>query len=492
MSERSAAAPVAVTNGPSAFLVPRLATAFIFALCWLPQAHGGPYALEPYSGSDGSIAGPQGPTPPNIVLIIGDDQSWTDFGFMGHEAIETPHIDRLAREGLVFRRGYVPTALCRPSLATMVTGLYAHQHMVVGNDPWIPPDGLGLAYGDNPRYRVLNRRVIERIEAVPTLPRLLAEGGYVSFQAGKWWEGSYERGGFTAGMTHGDPDRGGRHGDVGLEIGRQGLGPMFDFIESVEGRPFFIWYAPFLPHTPHNPPERLLAKYRTAGRPIELARYYAMCEWFDETVGTLLDHLESNGLDENTLVVFITDNGWIQRTPETPVPEGWRTSFAPRSKQSPYEGGVRTPILLRWPGTLEPGEREALASSIDLAPTILAAAGLEPPPSLPGVDLLALARGEAPARDTLFGEGFAHDIADVDNPAASLLYRWCIEGRWKLVTTHTGRLGRAAALHPDLGRAPELYDLERDPHETRNLAEVYPEVARRLMRKLDGWWSGRD
>ena len=100
--------------------------------------------------------------------------------------------------------------------------------------------------------------------------------------------------------------------------------------------------------------------------------------------------------------------------------------------------------------------------------------------------------GATPARDTLFGEGFAHDIADVDDPAASLLYRWCIEGRWKLVVTHTGRLGRAAALHPNLGRAPELYDLERDPHETRNLAEANPDVARRLLAKLDGWWSGGD
>ncbi len=467
-----------------------LAAAVVVSLCWLPLAFGGPNDLRESSDPMGMIAVPQSATPPNIVLIIGDDQSWTDFGFMGHEVIETPRIDRLARQGMLFRRGYVPTALCRPSLATIVTGRYAHQHRIVGNDPWIRQEEQGPRYGDDPRYRALNRRLIARIDAIPTLPRLLAEGGYVSFQSGKWWEGGYARGGFTAGMTHGDPDRGGRHGDIGLEIGRPGLQPVFDFIETADNQPFFVWYAPLLPHMPHDPPERLLAKYRQPGRPIELARYYAMCELFDETVGALLDHLETNELSENTLVVFVADNGWIQRTPETPVPDGWRASFAPRSKQSPYEGGIRTPILLRWPGVIEPGESQALASSIDLVPTILAAADRAIPRSLPGVDLLSLARGEAPARDTLFGEGFAHDIADVDDPEASLLYRWCIEGRWKLVVTHTGRLGRAAALHPNLGRAPELYDLESDPHETRNLAEVHPDVTGRLMAKLGRWWTG--
>ena len=99
---------------------------------------------------------------------------------------------------------------------------------------------------------------------MPTLPRLLAPKGYLSFQAGKWWGGSYKRGGFTHGMTHGDPARGGRHGDAGLAIGRQGIKPVTLFIELARRRkaPFFLWYAPMMPHQPHNPPERLLAHYR--------------------------------------------------------------------------------------------------------------------------------------------------------------------------------------------------------------------------------------
>src|SRR5690606_33882598 len=103
---------------------------------------------------------------------------------------------------------------------------------------------------------------------------------------------------------------------------------------------------------------------------IHTARYWAMCEWFDETCGTLLDHLDTRGLTENTLVIYVTDNGWIQ-DPEAP-------SYAPRSKRSPYDGGLRTPILIRWPAKLAPTRIEKPVSSLDIAPTVLRACGLEP------------------------------------------------------------------------------------------------------------------
>ena len=425
---------------------------------------------------------------PNVLLIISDDQTWTDFGFMGHSAIETPHIDALAQQGAVFTRGYVPTALCRPSLATIVTGLHAHQHGIVGNDPAIPLDLQGPTYWDDPRYRDLNERLRARIEQVPTLPRLLGEHGYESFQSGKWWEGSYRRGGFTSGMTHGDPDRGGRHGDDGLTIGRTGLQPIFDFIDEAGDDPFFVWYAPFLPHWPHDPPARLLEKYVAAERPIELSRYYAMCEWFDETVGELLSHLDDKGHSGDTLVVLVTDNGWIQRTPETEVPSGWELAFAPRSKQSPYDGGTRTPIILRWPGVIEPARYETLVSSIDIAPTILAAAGADTPPEMSGVNLLDIVRGVPVDRTAIFGEGFAHDIADIDDPRKSLLYRSCIEGRFKLLLSYDGQVGRYKVVHPQTRQQVELYDLEADPFETRNLAEEHPKIVARLSGRIADWW----
>lgn len=427
----------------------------------------------------------------NVLLIIGDDIAWTDYGFMGHPHIRTPSLDRLARESAVFRRGYVPTALCRPSLATIITGRYPHEHGITGNDPAIPERLRGGNRREDPDYLGLREALVRRIERVPTLPRVLAEHGYASLQTGKWWEGSYARGGFTHGMTHGDPQRGGRHGDEGLSIGRSGLEPIRRFLDRQRGnRPFFIWYAPFLPHTPHNPPERLLSKYRREDRPLELARYYAMCEWFDETCKEVLSLLDERGLRENTLVAYVADNGWTQRTPHTQVPDAWNQRFAPRSKQSPNEAGVRTPILLRWPGRIEPGEVDMLASSIDLAPTILAACGVEPPERLPGIDLAEAIRSVDLRRTAIYGEGFAHDIADLNRPAASLLFRWCINGRWKLIVPHSGRVGRYAAVHEEHRReGVQLYDLHEDPHEQHNLAGERTEMVRDLQAQLDHWWK---
>jgi uncharacterized sulfatase len=188
---------------------------------------------------------------------------------------------------------------------------------------------------------------------------LLAERGYQCLQTGKWWEGDpVENGGFTAAMTHGDVKRGGRHGDVGLKIGREGLAPIAKFLDDCGDKPFFVWYAPMLPHTPHNPPERILKKYTHEGRSPHVAKYFAMCEWFDETCGELLNLLEKRNLSENTLVIYVTDNGWIQN-PDAP-------NYAPKSKRSPYDGGLRTPVMLRWPEKIKPHrDDKTLVSSID-------------------------------------------------------------------------------------------------------------------------------
>jgi len=387
--------------------------------------------------------------PPNVVMIISDDQAWTDFGFMGHPEIETPHLDALARRSVVFERGYVPSSLCRPSLATMITGLYPHEHGITGNDP---PKGAE------------RERMLRHIEAATTLPKLLAPLGYRSLQTGKWWEGNCRCGGFTDGMTHGDRERGGRHGDDGLKIGRQTMQPIYDFVEACGDEPFFLWYAPFLPHTPHNPPERLLKKYRRDGKSVHVAKYHAMCEWFDETCGQLLDHLRAKGLEQDTLVVFVTDNGWIQR----PNARG----YARRSKRSPYEGGVRTPILVSWPGRIEPGRREQLASSIDLAPTILRACGAEVPAAMSGRDL----RDTGSDRGSVYGETFSHDVADLDRPTKGLQFRWMIRDGWKLIAPHAA------------GAKAELYHLADDPHERRDLAARHPERVAALQRALDAWW----
>ncbi len=411
---------------------------------------------------------------PNIVMIVGDDQGWGDYSFMGHAHIRTPHIDKLAAEGLTFRHGYVPSSLCRPSLASMITGLYPHQHRITSNDPPLPSGKAGRLAEQDAMFLAQRQEMIAHFEKVPTLPKLLGQPGYVSFQSGKWWEGNACRCGFTEGMTHGDPKRGGRHGDVGLKIGREGLKEVFDFIDSAakENQPFYIWYAPLMPHTPHNPPERLLAKYRDKTDSPFVAKYWAMCEWFDETVGELVSHVDNLGLSDNTLVVYLHDNGWIQD------PSADR--YAPKSKRSPYDGGLRTPIILRWKGHIAPRSSDTLVLSIDLPPTLLSAVGQKPTAEMQGLNLLddhALKN-----RSTIFGEIYEHNAVDIHVPVSSLQYRWLVSDHWKLIVPAPQRIPN--------GRV-ELYNLARDPQEETNLSEQHPSEVTRLTLLLNRWWPGR-
>ena len=412
---------------------------------------------------------------PNVLLIISDDQAWGDYGFMGHPHIETPHLDKLASESLTYTRGYVAAPLCRPSLASIFSGKYVHQHGITGNDPRLPA-GKKRGGRANPALAKFYETLMDRIDDDPGLAHLLGRAGYLSLQTGKWWEGDpTKRGGFTHAMTHGDPKRGGRHGDAGLKISREGIAPITDFIAEAKAKkkPFFIWHAPFLPHTPHNPPERLFKKYEGKTDSRFVARYWAMCDWFDETCGELLGHLDQEGLRENTIVLYVTDNGWIQSANSG--------RFAARSKQSPYEGGVRTPIMMRWPagGVKQRFDEETLVSAIDLAPTILKACGLEVPASMPGLDLrdhASLAK-----RNAIFGAAYHHDVTDVDKPNLSVKTRFTVKGDWKLLQHHEGATP---------GVAVELFNVKADPHEKNDLAAKQPGIVTALTRQLDAWWPG--
>ena len=408
-----------------------------------------------------------GAPPPNIVMIISDDQKWDDYGFMGHAQVQTPHLDRLAKESLSFQRGYVPSSLCCPSLASIITGLYPHQHKVTSNDPPMPAGIRPRQFQASAAFEQGREVMSQHLERAGTLPRMLQAKGYLSLQTGKWWQKHYSRGGFTHGMT-----QGGRHGDKGLDIGRKTLEPIRSFIAEAQQqqKPFLVWYAPMMPHDPHTPPERFLAKYRDNTPSLPLAKYWAMVEWFDETCGELLKMIEQPGLRENTIVVYVTDNGWIT-DPKT-------GRYAPKSKQSPYDGGLRTPILLRWPGHAKAEMSPHLASSLDIAPTLWRAAGLEPSEEMPGINLLDEAALKA--RHSLKGECFTHNFVDMQVPASSLRWRWIIEGNLKLIVPNP-------AQEPE-GRV-ELYDLAADPQETADLAAQRAGDVQRLRASLDAWWK---
>jgi uncharacterized sulfatase len=391
---------------------------------------------------------------PNVVLIISDDQGFGDYGFMGHPLIKTPNLDKLAGESALFTRGYVTTALCCPSLSTMLTGMYPHQHGYTGNDP---------AKGGN------RNTWIERFRKLPQLPALLGKAGYLSLQTGKYWQGDPSVSGFTDSM--GDT---GRHGGQALAIGRQTMKPIYDFIAKAQSqsKPFFVWYAPFMPHEPHTPPERLLAKYKDKTADLKQAKYFAMCEWLDETCGELLKHIDDKGLRDNTVVVFLADNGWSQGV------KGFRGS-----KLTIWEQGVRQPIMIRWPGKAAPRrDEERLASNIDLAPTILAAAGLPAPETMAGINLLD--DKATAARKAIFLEDFAHNMAAPDAPEKTLEARAVVFGDWKLVVAQApAKAGAKPATEV------YLFNLKNDPKEAENLATANPQKVEQLTKLLNEWWD---
>ena len=227
-----------------------------------------------------------------------------------------------------------------------------------------------------------------------------------------------------------------------------------------------------------------LGRYLTPGRPERIARYYAMVEWLDETVGELLEFLDKKSLS-NTVVLYVADNGWITTEDRADQP-------AARAKMSPYEMGVRTPIMIRWPGKIEPGRDDrTLVSSIDLVPTILQAAGIERPANLPGISLLdteALHR-----RKQVFGSTFAHTAVNVLDPVANLKYRTVVrEDGWKLVLPYALNRGVTHMIRGQIADwmrfEAELYNVLEDPHETNDLASEHAELVEELRAALQDWW----
>ncbi|MGI9471175.1 MAG: sulfatase-like hydrolase/transferase, partial [Rubripirellula sp.] len=443
---------------------------------------------------------------PNVVLIISDDQKYSDFGFMGHEAVQTPNLDRLARDAATYPNGYVPSSVCRPSLVTLLTGLYPHQHGVHFNHP--PPGfakltkspEIGKAEFDHKR-----ERGAELITLVPTLPRLMAAQGYRCFQTGKYWEGHWRNAGFTEGMTIAEPSGGPYgdkqlangewvahgNGDHGLAIGRQTMQPIEDFLDDVEQTPFLLWYAPFLPHTPHDSPQRFFDLYsadeRVAKHEIP---YFAAISQFDDTVGQLMDSIARRGLTDNTLFVFVVDNGW-EPDVERYVAHRQEWDHTKQSKRSPFDAGLRTPILLSWQGVIQRGTHLAPVSSVDLVPTILSATTLTVPNAkFPGRDLWASATGAKTLSDQvpIFGELYPGDASVLREPARDVAYRWIRQGHHKLIVPR--RSGGSAPWNGYL-MAPALYDVVEDPNERINRISdpALATITRTLTTTLDRWWS---
>jgi arylsulfatase A-like enzyme len=426
---------------------------------------------------------------PNIVLIMTDDQGYGDFGITGNPVLETPHLDRLAREGAGMSAFYV-SPVCSPTRAALLTGRHNYRTRVVDT------------------FR--GRSMMEPDEV--TVAEVLREAGYATGIFGKWHLGDNHplrpsEQGFEESLIH----RGGGLGQPSepFENDRRYTDPILfhnnrqvqaqgyctdvyftaalEFIErsTARPRPFFAYIAPNAPHSPyHDVPPALYEKYRrkdlssvllgNARDADTVARVFAMVENIDDNIGRLLGELERRGLASNTLVIFLNDNGPNTRRYVGPL-RGMKSEV--------YEGGIRSPLFMRWPARLRPGATsDRIAAHIDVMPTLLEAAGVAAPAGvkLDGRSFLPLLEGRSvpwPDRTLVFQ---AHR-GDTPVPFHNAAIR---NQRWKLL--HASGSGRET-IPPTI--AYELYDMSADPGERHNLAAAHPEIVAELRRAYDAWFA---
>ncbi len=440
--------------------------------------------------------------PPNVILVLVDDMGWMDLACQGSDYYQTPHIDRLAAEGMRFTDGYAACAVCSPTRVAVQTGRYPHRS---GVTDWIRSrfqrGGIGTPEANPTEYvGGKNRKLLcppnpywmEHEEI--TIAEALAAKNYKTAYVGKWhlgdeaWypeaQGFHEnRGGCDYGQPPSffDPYNNPKHKHESIREGIYKLpgreeGEYLTYREADEvealirewaDQPFFIQLSHYAVHTPIQAPEEMAAKYKLEGKSDAHAKYAAMVQSVDDAMGQILDTLDELKLNGDTMIIFTSDNGGLIGRGKTPSP----TTNAPlrSGKGYAYEGGVRVPFLVRWPGQIPADKVSAQpVCSIDLLPTILDAADVALPSDrdIDGLSLLAHLEsgGEAALeRDTLIWH-FPHYRHD---PGPYSMIR---KGELKLIKFWEGIY--------------ELYDLKNDIGETKNLAAVMPAVVEEMDRLL--------
>ncbi len=449
-----------------------------------------------------SPAGRLAAAPPNLVLILADDLGAHDLACTGGDLVRTPALDRLAAEGLTFRRALAPAPVCTPSRAALLTGLAPAR---LGITIW--SEGAREPGDDHPLREAPSLADLP-LGAV-TLAERLAEAGYLTASVGKWHLGDADHAPETQGfevniggthwgapVSHFFPWRGVRKGGEvryvpHLEFGREGehLTDRLttEAIRVVDhaadaGRPFFLLLSSHAPHTPiEASPERIAAveARMRPGQRHRNAAYVAMVEQLDENVGRLVERLDRLDRSRDTVVIFTSDNGGYLGTDARG--EQVTDNFPLRSgKGTLYEGGLRVPLLVRCPGRVPQGATcDEPVILTDLFPTLLSLAGLGVDTSpCDGVDLAPLLADPAVAlpRDALFFHYPHHYHAPPTGPASALR-----TARHKLVEHY------AAGTDGALARRLELFDLESDPAEARDIAAERPALAAELAGRLHRW-----
>ncbi|HEY2930512.1 MAG TPA: arylsulfatase [Acidobacteriota bacterium] len=396
---------------------------------------------------------------PNVVLIITDDQGYGDLGLHGNDRIKTPNLDRLGRESVRLTRFYV-SPVCAPTRASLMTGRYNYRTGVV--DTFL---GRALMYNEE-----------------VTLAEMLRGAGYRTGIFGKWHLGDNHPlraidqgfqealvctgGGLTQpsdpeGNSYFDPilqhnGRPGRYQGYCTDIFTRAA---IDFIRQNRARPFFAYLATNAPHTPLQVSDKYVEPYLAMGLNETTARIYGMVANIDENVGRLLDELRSLDLQDNTIVVWMTDNG----------PQQQRYNAGLRGlKGSVYDGGIHVPCFVRWPGRLKPGAVDAVAAHIDLAPTLLAACSVRRPAGIPfdGSDLMPLLRGE-----------------NISWPERTLYFQWHRGDQPELYRNSAARSSRFKLVD-----GKELYDLVADPGEQKDIAADHAGIVNQMRRDYERWF----
>lgn len=439
-----------------------------------------------FAGCSGIPTKQIGDRPPNIVMIIGDDHGYEYFGFMGSENVQTPNLDEIAQEGIVFPQTHTTASVCRPSLATLLTGLYPLQfdHLLRTRERkssrQFYREMLNQAAAGND-----HRATAYPISRFSTLPQYLSREGYASFEGGKYWEGPFWLAGFTDGMTrHAGPAEVAKYGAInamaggaGLALGRDSNNAVYEFIDAYKDQPFFVWYAPMLPHTPHDPSDEFMEMYAGMGLTRATQRYYANITRFDTRVGELVAYLDSQGLRENTLLLYLVDNGYEQNPDDYFKPMGQR-----RGKGSLHEMGFRTPLIFRWPGVIPAGTtNQGLVSTVDIFPTVLDFAGAEIPEGLPGRSIKeSILRNLPTEREILFGS-MSQLRTGPDNPATGTNPYANEEVGYYLTTSQWH------FIYYEDRDSVALYNRLEDTHQENNLADENPELVDHFRKKIENW-----
>jgi len=407
--------------------------------------------------------------PPNIILILMDDMSWRDVGFMGNRFVETPHLDRLAKNGLVFTQAYASAPNCAPTRACLMTGQYTPRHGIYTVvDPRQPPGSPWHKLQAAESKAELDTKVI-------TIAEAMRDGGYATAFFGMWNLGRGRSGPVTPGGQGFQkivfPENLGFGKDEYFDNDKNYLSDrltdeVLHFVDENRDRPFFVYLPDHAIHAPFNPKPDLLAKYVRKAAANSDRRDDPACaatiEAVDQNVGRIVEHLKRLKLSDKTLVIFTSDNGGTQQY--TPPLRGGKGEL--------YEGGIRVPLVVSGSGVHKFGRRcDAPVSSIDFFPTLLELAGIHPPEGqvLDGVSLVSLFRGASTLdRKRLFW----HFPCYVGKATPSSAIR---EGDFKLIE-----------FFEDTGRV-ELFNLKNDPNEENDLAALMPDKAYSLSRTLRAW-----